>query len=418
MDKFLNFSNTLSAQLQNRINISIILNFIRKNEPISRASIAKELNISPPAVSRVINKLITDKYIFEKEKAITTGGKRPILLSINPNKAFVIGIDLGKENIRIALSNYRNEIIEKIEGKKILSDNSIISDLTLEIERTLKKNKLKIGNNSSINSLGAICIGIPADIDYETGKIISASLYEEWNSINFKVYLEQRFNVPVYIENDVNLSAVGEKYYGEGITSKDFVFIEISKGIGAGIIINSNLFRGYRGMAGEIGFSIINTENLGINFKTKGFLEKYASVQAIKEIMENEIKKGSQSRLKGSSIAEEIEITPEDVCEAAINGDIPSKNIIDEIVKLLSIQIINLILVLNPKAIVIGGEICVLPHINKLFIEKIKENIKKTIPFALQDIKLSALGKDACLIGATHTGIESIYLSEFPYKIE
>ncbi|GAI21683.1 unnamed protein product, partial [marine sediment metagenome] len=139
-------------------------------------------------------------------------------------------------------------------------------------------------------SLKAICVGVPAVIDIGTGKIISAPLYGNWKDLNLKEILESEFNIPVYIENDVNLSALGEKHYGEGKNFKDFIFVEISNGIGAGIIIDNHLFRGSIGSAGEIGFTIINIENLGFKVKNKGFLEKFASVESIKKKAIREIR--------------------------------------------------------------------------------------------------------------------------------
>ncbi len=95
--KSLKLSKTASSKLQQKINVSIIFNYLRENEKISRAKISKDLNISAPAVSRIIDKLIKDKYAIKSEKLVTKSGKRPILIELNKNKGFVVGIDLGKE---------------------------------------------------------------------------------------------------------------------------------------------------------------------------------------------------------------------------------------------------------------------------------------------------------------------------------
>ena len=416
MERSLNFLRTASAELQYKINISIIFNYIRENEPISRIRIANNLKISPSAVSRVIGKLIEDGYVVEADKLKTKGGKRPTLIKIKQDKGFVIGIDLGKEKFKLALTGFNGEIIEKYRGFKISNDKNIAEKIINEIKKILSKyhqdKKLKQDN------LKAICVGIPAAIDIDNGKIISAPLYGEWKDLNLKEILGSEFNIPIYVENDVNLSALGEKHYGEGKNFRDFIFVEISNGIGAGIIIDKHLFRGSLGSAGEVGFTIINADNLGFKVKNKGFLEKFASVESIKKKAIREIRKGRKTIIT-KMVKNDIEkIEPYMVCEAAISGDELANGIITETVNFLSIGIINLILIQNPQIIVLGGDICNLPEVSRLFLEPIIEKIRSSIPFEIPEIKLSLLGEDAGVVGASFQAVESLLMNKFPYKIE
>ncbi len=416
MERALKFSRTVSSKLQYKINISIIFNYLRENEPISRAKISKDLNISAPAVSRVIEKLIGDGYVVETEKAETKSGKKPTLLEINSRKGFVIGIDLGKEKLKVALTNLNGKTIERYKGFKISNNKDIGEKLIIEIRNILNKWDKK--SNLNKNTLKAICVGIPADIDIETGRIIAAPLYGNWKDLNLKEILGSEFNIPVYIENDVNLSALGEKHYGEGKSFKDFIFVEISNGIGAGIVIDNHLFRGSLGSAGEVGFTIINADNLGFKVKNKGFLEKFASVERIKKKAIREIRNGRKTIIT-EMVKNDIEkIEPYMVCEATTRGDELANNIICEMVIFLSIGIINLILIINPQIIVIGGDICNLPEVNRLFLEPIIEKIRSSIPFKIPEIKLSLLGEDAGVVGASFQAIESLLTNKFPYKIE
>ena len=416
MERSLNFLRTASAGLQYKINISIIFNYIRENESISRIKISNDLKISPSAVSRVVDKLIKDGYVVEADKLKTKGGKRPTLLKINQSKGFVIGIDLGKEKFKLALANFNGEIFEKYKGFKILNNKNIAEKIINEIKETLGRyyqyEKMRWG------SLKTICVGVPAVIDINSGKIISAPLYGNWKDLNLKEILGSEFNIPVYIENDVNLSALGEKHYGEGKKFKDFIFIEISNGIGAGIIIDNYLFRGSIGSAGEIGFTIVNIENLGFKVKNKGFLEKFASVESIKKKAIREIRNGRKTIIT-EMVKNDIEkIEPYMVCEAATRGDELANDIITEMVDFLSIGIINLILIQNPQIIVLGGDICNLPEVNRLFLEPTKEKIRDSMPFGIPEIELSLLGEDAGIVGASFQAIESLLMNKFPYKIE
>ncbi len=420
MKRALKFSRMVSSKLQYKINMSIIFNYLRENGPISRAKISRDLKISAPAVSRVIDKLIKDGYVVETEKLKTKGGKRPILLKISQDKGFVMGIDLGREKMRAALANFNGKITKKFWGFKILDSKDMESMLINEIDKILngKNSNEEDKRRLKASELKAICIGIPADIDTNSGKIISAPLYGNWMDLNLKNSISNKFNIPIFVDNNVNLTALAEKNYGEGKNFNNTVFVEISNGIGAGIIIDNHLLRGSYGSAGEIGFTIINSENLGFKVKNKGFLEKFASVRSIKKKAVEAISNGRKTSIINIVRNDIDKIEPSVVCRAAIAGDMLANEIIEETVKFLSIAIINLILILNPQIIILGGDICNLPEVNKLFIKPITNLIKKLVPFKVPYIRLSSLGEDAGIIGASLMAIEAFLLGEFPYKIE
>lgn len=415
MERSLKFLKTASSKLQYKINTSIIFNYIREKEPIPRIKISNDLKISPSAVSRAIDKLIKEEYIIEVGKLKTKGGKRPTLIKINNKKGYVIGVDLGKEKLKIALTDFSGEVIGKYRGFKISNNKNIPNKIISEIKKILSKQQ---NNEIENNELKAICVGVPATIDIKSGKIISAPLYGNWKDLNFKKILRDEFNIPVYIENDVNLSALGEKHYGQGKKFRDFIFMEISNGIGAGIIIDNHLFRGSSGSAGEIGFTLINIENLGFKVKNKGFLEKYASVQSIKMNAEKEIEKGRKTIITEIVKGDIRKVEPHIVCNAAIQHDALANDIITRIINLISIGIINLVLIQNPQMIVLGGDICNLPYVNELFLKPIKEKTRDSVPFKIPEIELSSLGEDAGIIGASFMATEFVLLGKFPYKID
>ncbi|GAG59160.1 unnamed protein product, partial [marine sediment metagenome] len=363
------------------------------------------------------DKLIKDSYVLETEKQKTKGGKRPTLLKINENKGFVIGIDLGRKKIRAALNNFSGKMTKKYWGFEVVDKKDIGERLNSEISKILSRNK-KSGLKSIEPELKAICIGVPAVIDVDSGKIISAPLYGSWRDLNLKEIISNKFNIPVFIDNNVNLTALTEKNYGEGKNFSDVVFVEISNGIGAGIIIDNHLLRGSYGSAGEIGFTIINSENLGFKIKNKGFLEKFASVKSIQKKAIEAINKGRKTLIMDIVENDISKIEPSIVCKAAINGDRLANDIIEGIVRFLSIIIINLVLILNPQIIILGGDICSLPEVDKLFVKPIISLVEESVPFKIPYIKLSSLGEDAGVIGASFMAMEALLIDEFPYKIE
>jgi predicted NBD/HSP70 family sugar kinase/biotin operon repressor len=417
MNRSFSFDGTASSELQFKINQSIIFNYLRFNSPISRAKISRDLKISAPAVSRVIEKLIRENFVIETKKQETRSGKRPTLLVLNKEKGLVLGVDLGREKIRMSLMDYGGNIVKKYLGPEILDNSNIEKILVKEISKVFedcKKNTLNLPCSPEIKS---ICIGLPANVDPVSGNIISASLYGSWKNINLKEIISANFNIDVFIENNVNLAALGEKNFGKGRQLSNVVFLEISNGIKAGIIIDNLLLKGENGYAGEVGFSIINTENIGFEVENKGFLEKYASVTSIRNAAISEIKNGNKTLIMELAENDINNVNYSMVCEAALRGDKLAKKIIDNVVKLLSVAIINLILIIDPKIIILGGYILNLPKNHELIVNPVKKNITKSIPFEIPAIELSELGDDATIMGSCFIAIENLLTGKFPYKI-
>ena len=418
MKNTFNFLNTANPRSQHIINTSIIFNHIRENNPTSRAKISKDLGISAPAVSRAIEKLIKKGYVVEVERVKTKMGKRPTPLIINKNKFFVVGIDLGKERLKMALVNLGGEVADKFTGSVISKDKKAIEKTVTEVKEFIKK--YTSGKNLNSYNIKAICTGVPAAIDIDKEKVVSTNHYKdwEWKDFNLKNIITSEFDIPLFVENDANLSAIGEKHYGEGQKHSNIVYIEISSGIGAGIIIDNKLIKGSSGTAGEIGFIISNSKKLDFKIKDKGFLEKYSSLRNMRGRAIEEIKKGKETIIK-DMVKNNIErITPYIVCEAATKHDKLANDIITHMVELLSVGIINLILIVNPQLVILGGDFFNLPEVSKLFIKPITEKIRRYIPFIIPEIRVSSLGDETCIRGASFNAIESMLVKEFPYRIE
>jgi predicted NBD/HSP70 family sugar kinase len=412
------FLDTANPRLQQQINMSIIFNHLLVKNPISRAKISKDLRISAPAVSRAIEKLIEKGYVIETERIKTKMGKRPTPLIINKNKFFAIGIDLGKERLKMALVNLRGEVVEKYKGSIISKNKRAIKRVVTEIKEFIKK--YNNSKNLKPYKIEAICIGVPASVNINTERVLSTDHYKEWGwkDFNLKNIITNEFNIPVLVENDANLSTIGEKHYGEGQKYNTIIFVEVSKGIGSGIIIDNKLIRGSNGSAGEIGFTISNSKELAFKVKDRGSLEEHSSVRNIMERIKAEIRKGKKTIIT-DMVRNNIErITPSIVCSAAIKGDKLANDIINNIVEFLSIGIINLILAIDPQLVVLGGDISNLAEVNNLFIKPIIEKIKSSIPFVIPNIKVSSLGEDTCIRGASFNAIEYVLIREFPYRID
>ncbi len=413
--KALNISRTADANFQNQINRSIIFNYLRNNSPTYRARISRDLKISAPAVSRVVDSLLQEGYILEMEKIKTGGGKRPTELRINANKGYVIGFDL--EKLKIAVTDFCGNILEKYNVTPFLNKKNVGDRIKEELLNVYQKRRIPSSSGTRPSTLNAICLGVPAPYDTKTEKMVNAPLYESMRGLDIKKIIQEEFDVHVYIENIVKLSALGEKFYGVGKAFEDIVFVEISNGVGAGIIVDNHLLKGAVGCSGEIGFTILSPEKIGYKVKNKGYLESIASVESITQKVVAELSNGKKSIIKDMVDGNLKKVSASIVCEAALQKDLLAEEVLSGIIQVLAIGVINLVLIVNPQIVVLGGNICNLPGVNTLFVEPIAHLVKSSIPYYTPEITLSKLGEDAGIIGASNMAIESLVLGEFPYTI-
>jgi len=407
---------TADAALQNSINISIIFHYLRERGSAYRAQISKDLKISAPAVSRAVENLKSHGYIIETEMKKTRSGRNAAEFMVNPGIGYVIGIDLIKEQVRLGIFNFKGTMLKEYEGFSLAEDTDVSTALSEEIDKIIEDMEKNDGRAKL--PLKAISIGVPATVDTATGDI-TATLFRSLEGLNFRELLEDRYRVPVYTENITNLSALAEHTCGQGRAYRHLVFVEISSGIGAGIIINNQLVRGSNGSAGELGALLDGRQKLSYRLnKNKGYLEYAASVESIGDRAISLLRNGRQSYIRDLVQGAVETIKPSHVCEAALAGDDTAKDVIRETVELLATGIINMSLVLNPEAVVLGGDICHLPGLEELFVLPIAELLTGSLPISVPEIMVSSLEEDAGVYGAAYLAVESLLIGRYPFKIE
>jgi predicted NBD/HSP70 family sugar kinase len=416
--KTIHVNATANAALQNTINRSIIFNYLRENAPCHRAQISKNLRISAPAVSRAISRLIDEGYVTETARAVLPNGKSARRLVVNPGSGIVVGIDLIKDPIRVSVSDLAGSTLLRRRGFRFGRKTDVQREIEAEIDRAIEQVPHLSRAGRGRPRLRAIAVGVPAVIEGDSGKVQGASLYRTLLDVNLKETLERKYRVPAFIENVVKLSALAEKNYGLARGSRNLVFVEISTGIGAGIVLENHLLRGADGSAGEIGFSLVGTDSLRYRVRTKGFLENHASVAGIREAARKGVRGRTGAILRDLAGRDMAQLTAALVLEAASRGDGLSRRILTAVVEQLAVVFSNMMLVLNPDAFIIGGEICSLPHVEELVVRPIRRLIEGSIPFRVAEVQLSKLGEDAGVIGAVYSAVESLLARSFPYRIE
>ena len=415
--KTVSVSTTINASIQNEINTSLIFRYLCSNENVYRVRIAEDLGISIPAVSRAIERLIEEGFVTESEKIPTAKGKRAAELSVNTGKGILIGIDLIKNPTRIAVSDFRGTILERRNGFPLTDSTDVISELQSEVERTLEAHASGITAANPAGNLRAICIGTPSAITDTSNPRVLVTLYRSLEGLDLAESLGRKYRIPIYVENIVKLSALAEANFGVAREYDSVAFVEVSNGIGLGIIIDDHQLAGANGASGELGFTLVGAENLQYAAHHRGFLEQHASTEGIATQAIEAVRKGEQSALLEMARGVPESITAAMVCQAALREDPVARRIIDKAMQYLSVSIINLVLILDPRVVVIGGDICRLPGLQELFIEPIRRNAERVVPFPLPPLAVSTLGDEAGIVGASYHAIQSLITSHFPYKL-
>ena len=410
-------SATANQALQGEINRSLIYNYIRENSPVSRTEVARTLGISPSAVTRVVNALVSEKYVLEAGKVETPVGKRPTLLRINGQKGSVLAIDLSQDRVRLGLFDFGGGLLSQRKGFRIKGKRESVDRLMEEIRSFLEAYLKDSGQSRKRLGLGMISLGIPADVDVQTGRILSACLYADWYGINFKEKLEQEFRLPVLVEKDVTLSVLAEKRVGAGRNHRNLAFIEVSNGVSAGIICDDRLVRGANGSAGQIAFQVINPESERFRSESMGYLDRHASMQGIRARMAEELGRGRRSSVTALPGFRIDDLEPASVCQAALDGDELAGEVIARVVGLLGRGLLNLVLAVNPEMLILGGLVSNLPGAERLFASAISAYIGEAIPFKVPEIRISTLGEEAVLVGASLRAVEALVAGSFPYRL-
>jgi len=374
---------TITASAMRDINRSAILEIIRRESPISRSAIAERLDVSLPTVMRIVDKLIEEGFVRLHGGTEWSGGRRRPLLEFNAEGYVVLGIDLGGTKMYGAISDLGGNIIDEVNlGRHGTSGEESFNRLVALIDTLLASPILE---GRRVRGIG---VGAPGITLHREG-IVKWAFTLNWKDFPLKARLAERYNLPIIVDNDVNLAALGELWFGAGQNTQNMVLVAIGTGIGAGIIIDGALYRGANESSGEIGNMIPGREFLGKDYRNFGALESVASGTGIAE--------RARAVLKSERDPAELEnLVSEDVFEAARHGQQWAWNIIYETVDFLAVAIANLATSFDPELIVLGGGVS---QSADLLIEPILKRIKESLPTPPK-LVVSSLGLRAAVMGA------------------
>lgn len=326
----INKSNTGRPALLKKMNRSIILELIFKNQQISRAELAKLTGLALPSVMRRIDELIKDGLVVDIGKGVSSGGRKPNLLTLNATYRYLIGIEIAAR-ATIILTNFKGDIL------KSWSSEVTTYDTPEELLEEVYFHMMRLINDFEIipASIGGIGIGTPGT-NFKYVREIPNSILKGWESIDVKSWFEEKIDIPIYVKNVARTRTLAELWFGYGKTLDDFIYVFVDQGVGCGIVRGNDIYRGHHHVAGEFGHHIVDIDGKPCYCGSKGCIEMYVSAGSII----------NQLLAQGYKVNHFTDV---------LNLDLTHHEVMKKSGDILGIGISNLINIHNPKAIIIGG---------------------------------------------------------------
>ena len=400
--------NIASVHQDNR---SKILQIFFLHAPISRIEIAKLTSLTPPTITSSVNALMEAGLVKECEETTAKNeaalGRKPILLDIVKEAGYAIGVDWGPNGIICSVTDLRGNVLDiaRTVNKK-WDIEPTIRETTKMIKQLTKKNHL---NREKIIGIG---VGIPGFVEIETG-VVRYSPAHGWKNASVGKALEDQTGLPVCVENNVRVMAIGEMLFSEwhvrasGITG-NFLYVYIGEGIACAVVHNNELLRGNIFGAGELGHTTVSWDGQECRCGKRGCLEAVASEYAIKKQVAKVLTGNSASKQSSEILKKEVKnpnfpaIT--EILGAWDKGDKFTKAIFDEGLKYLGTSIANVINLINPRLVLIDGQFFSRTELSNRLLATIREHTfaltdsETEYEFKKYDLNRCSIGAAACVI--------------------
>ncbi|ADU94833.1 ROK family transcriptional regulator [Geobacillus sp. Y412MC52] len=386
---------TGNISLVKKMNKQLVLKLIRDQHPISRADIAKTTGLNKATVSALVDELIAEHFVHESGIGESTGGRRPLMLRFNADAGSLIGVELGVNYLYAVLTNLNADILweQRRSFRPSEGQEAIISEMMELIEAAIRRAP------ATPYGVMGIGIGVPGVVHTESGTVVFAPNLR-WDDVALAAVLRQRWpERPVIVENEAKLAALGEKWFGAGNEFAHFVYISAGIGIGAGVVLHHQLYRGVSGLAGEIGHHTIDVNGIRCSCGNIGCWEMYASEKYIERRLAEEGR--SEWLDERFSIA---------AMALAAESDEQLARILEETGRYLGVGLLQVIYAYNPESVIIGGP---LAQAGEYVIGPARQEVRKRILVKKESepsIISSKLKEKSCAIGAAASVLEAVVL--------
>ncbi len=361
-----------------------VIDALRQRGAVSRADIARRTGLSRSTVSSLVADLQAEGLVVEREADAAPrgpeGGRPPVLIALDQSAGAIVGIDFGHRHVRVAVADLSFTVLaESAEGIDVDTAGQESLDLAAGlIERLLDEAGV---DRTRVLAAG---MGLPAPIDRATGFLQSRAIIPSLDGIDPAAEMGMRLHMPVHLDNDANVGALGESTFGAGAGAEVMAYLRLSAGIGAGLVIGGRPFRGARGVAGEIGHVLVDPQGPICRCGNRGCLETFVAGPALCELLR---------RSHGP-------LTVPQLLALAAEGDAGCRRVIHDAGRVVGRAVADLCNFINPDLVVVGGD---LAAAGDLLLDPMRDAVRRfAVPAASQDVRITAgvLGERAEALGA------------------
>ena len=392
------------------INRAVIFRTIRDAGTISRADLARSSGLNPATVTHIVRELLHQELVEEAGYAKSSGGRRSELLRIRPQQGYIIAISLGRRSIDGMLTDLemREVTQRRITSKSLANpaDGSTLPALLAMIQGLI--------TDSGIERQRLVGIGIcaPGPLNARRGLILTPPNFPGWNLTPLKEIVEAETGLPTLVDNDANAAALAERWFGGARNIDNFVYVLGESGVGCGIVINGDIFRGAHDVAGEVGHTTIDLNGLPCDCGNTGCLELYASPAAAEQKVVRAIASGTKTRVLDLANGNPDQVTYELIVQAAQEGDALACNTLRAVSAALGAGVVNLVNTFDPEAFVVGGRLALA---GDLLLDRLREMVADcTMVSDLRQVRVlqSTLHTKAPVIGAFSLVLRELFQPE------
>lgn len=392
-------------ELIRAINKQRVLRLIRAAGPISRADAAEQTGLTRPTISAVVSELLEEGWVEEMGTGESSGGRPPILLRFNPRARFVIGAELSAGHVRAVLADLSGTVVRRVKHRVETADPMVEIG---RVEMAVRELLAGLPDTPRPVPVAGVGLGITGMVDRTRG-IWHYSPHFDVAEMPVVSLLEERLVLPVWIENDARAMAWGEHSFGAAKNVDNFAFLRVGVGIGAGLIIDGELYGGAHQGAGEIGHMIVDNDGPRCRCGSYGCLETVASAVAISRRAVKRLQQGQPSLISQKVDGDLDRVIGTTVIEAADEGDTLARETLAEAGRYLGLAIGNLVNLLNPSMVVVGGGTTRAGH---MLMNPLRETVMaRALPSLRERVQIlqTPLGEDSCPLGGAALVIEELF---------
>ncbi|WP_314176847.1 ROK family transcriptional regulator [Streptomyces winkii] len=362
-----------------RANLERVVRAVRMAGSLTQAEIARTTGLSAATVSNIVRELKESGTV--QVTPTSAGGRRARAVSLSGDAGAVVGVDFGHSHLRVAVGNLAHQVLAE-EAEPIDVDASAEEGFD-RAEQLVHRLIATTGINRE--KLIGVGLGVPGPIDVETGELGSTSILPGWSGTHPREELRARLGVPVHVDNDANLGALGEQVWGNGRGARDLAYIKVASGVGAGLVINGHIYRGPGGTAGEIGHITLDESGPVCRCGNRGCLETFTAARYVLPLLHS---------------SHGTDLTMARVVQLAREGDPGCRRVVGDLGRHIGSGVANLCNLLNPSRVVIGGD---LAEAGDVVLGPVRDSVARyAIPSAARQLTVvpGTLGGRAEVLGA------------------